>query len=87
MGQKIRTATGIEYPVNWCGIASIDGILRFYVPNGNLVELTTVFADAENLPVTHVFDDEVVQDYTDYTVCFGVTMDYLGGATVELARA
>lgn len=86
MGQIIRTASGSEYAIEWCGVASLDGILRFYVPNGNLVELMLAFSNPQNLPVTHLFDGEIVQEYTDYTVCFGVTMDYLGGATVELAR-
>ena len=64
--QTIRTASGTEYAIDWCGVASIDGILRFYVPNGNLVELILAFSNPQNLPVTHLFDGEVVQEYTNY---------------------
>lgn len=86
MGQKVKTATNIEYKVDWCGVASIDGILRFYVPNGDIVELTTVFSNQENLPVTYMFDEEVVDVYTDYTRFFGATLDFNNGVTVSLAR-
>ena len=86
MGQIIRTATGIEYAIEWCGVASFDGILRFYVPNGDLITLMTVFSQPENLPITHIFDGEVVETYTQHTVFFGATKDFVGGVTVELAK-
>ena len=86
MGQIIRTATGTEYEIEWCGVASFDGILRFYVPNGNIVELMTAFSNPENLPVTHIFDGTVVETYTNYTVFFGAIMDFVGGVTVSLVK-
>lgn len=86
MGQVIRTATGISYPIEWCGVASMDGILRFYVKDGNLVELTSIFSEEQNFPLTHLFDGEVVQTYDGYTRFFGVNLDFVGGATVAIAK-
>ena len=86
MGQIIRTATGEEFQVDWCGVASMDGVLRFYIQNGNIVDLTTVFSNANNFPVTHLHDGEVVKVYEGYTKFFGAFLDFVGGVTVQLAK-
>ena len=86
MGQIIRTATGEEYKVEWCGVASMDGVLRFYIPNGSIVDLTAVFSNPNNYPITHLYDGEVVKVYEGYTKFFGAFMDFVDGVTVQLAK-
>ena len=86
MGQVIRTATGEEFQVEWCGVASMDGVLRFYIPDGDIVTLTAVFADPKNFPITHLYDGEVVNTYTGYNQFFGTLKDFIGGVTVQIAK-
>jgi len=85
--QTIKTANGIELAVDWCGVAGIDGVLRFYVPNCDLARIMQIFADPASLPVTHLFDDKEVETYTDFTQFFGATKDFNGGVIAEIARA
>ena len=84
----IRTATQADYDVEWIGIATIDGVLRFSIANGNLTELTQTFFNPAELPITLYEDPEIPPTaYTDFTVPFSITKDFSGSVIVGLARA
>ena len=66
--QKVRTASGKEFNVNWCGQATLDLALRFGVPDGNMTELFQTFTSpAETQTLIHLFDEEEIV-FTGFTI-------------------
>ena len=82
--QKVITATGKEYKINWCGPSTIDFALRFEVVENTMVEVLTTFtAPEETATLTHVFDEQETV-FTGYTKFKGVDMKPDGAIVVAL---
>lgn len=82
--QKIITATGKEFIVNWCGPSTIDYALRFGIQNGNMMEILQVFTNPEETStLTHRFDEHEAV-FTGYTIFKGVDLKVDGEIVVAL---
>ena len=82
--QKVRTASGKEFNVNWCGQATLDLALRFGVPDGNMTELFQTFTSpAETQTLIHLFDEEEIV-FTGFTIFKGVDLKPDGEIVVAL---
>lgn len=82
--QKIITATGKEFNVNWCGQATIDFVLRFEVVNSTMANiLSTFMSPVETEKLTHIFDENMAI-YTGFTTFKGVDMKPGGSIVVAL---
>lgn len=76
--QKIKTATNKEYNILWCGVSSIDGVLRFEVKDLNMLETLAVFTNPEEtIELTHIFDNQP-RVYHGYTTFKGVDLTNTG---------
>lgn len=82
----IQTPSGDQYAIDWIGVATIDGLLRFRLPSGNITDILIEFSNTDNLPVTVHEDDELCTEYTDYTTFFGAEKDMAGGIIVILGK-
>lgn len=84
--QKIITATGREFAIEWCGQSTIDFALRFAIKNSNMAEIISVFIDpSETITLTHQIDDmgnKVV--YNGFTTFKGVDLKPDGTIVVSL---
>ena len=83
--QKIITATGKEINILWCGVATVDFVLRFEVSKEiQMSEVLTTFTNPEEtIELTHVFDEHrtVFHGYTKFK---GVDMKPDGSIVVAL---
>lgn len=82
----LKLNNGKEITIEWAGVASLDGILRIGFKGGDILKLTNLFADKNNLPVTIFSDGEPEGDFSRYTNFFGVSKRYDGSLTVSLAK-
>ena len=72
--QKVITATGKEFNVNWCGQATIDFVLRFEVVNSTMANILSTFMNpVETEKLTHIFDENRAV-YTSFTKFKGVDL-------------
>lgn len=82
--QKIITETGREFIVAWCGLSTIDFVLRFEVKGETMQGILATFTSKEETgTITHVFDEHETV-YTGYTVFTGVDMRPNGHIIVSL---
>lgn len=82
--QKIVTATGKEFAVDWCGPSTIDFALRFEVIGANMSEVLATFTNAEETAtLTHIFDEKQTV-FKGYTTFKGVDMKLSGSVVVAL---
>ncbi len=82
--QKIITATGKEYQVEWCGVSTIDFVLRFEVVNSPMTNILTTFMNPiETAKLTHVFDENRAV-YTGFTKFKGVDLKPNDAVVVSL---
>ena len=82
--QKIITATGKEFKIDWCGPSTIDFALRFEVVENTMAEILATFTiPEETATLTHVFDEHETV-YIGYTVFTGVDMRPNGHIIVSL---
>lgn len=82
--QKIITATGKEFQVNWCGQSTIDFALRFEVVESTMAEILATFINSEETAeLTHVFDEHETI-FRGYTKFRGVDMKPGGSIVVAL---
>lgn len=82
--QKIVTAKNKEFPVKWCGLSTIDLVLRFEIANRTMQEVLTTFTDsAETATLTHFFDEKE-NIFTGYTKFKGVDLNPSGSVVVSL---
>ena len=83
---KIETANGKAFQIEWAGVSSIDGVLRFAVVNAELTEILATFTVPENCQeLTRVFDEDR-KTFTGYTVFRGVQINYDGTTVVSLSK-
>lgn len=67
--QKIRTATGKEFDILWCGPSTIDLALRFNVVNSDMATVLSTFTNPkETGRLIHVFDERetVFHNYINF---------------------
>lgn len=82
--QKIITATGLEFDIIWCGLATVDHVLRFEIKGSTMQAVLQTFTDSrETATLTHVFD-ELETVYTGYTLFIGVDMQPRGSIVVSM---
>ena len=82
--QRIITANGREFTVQWCGQASIDNSLRFSITGSSVATVVSVFANSANTTtLVHAFD-EVEKVYNGFTTFKGVEMNPDGSIVVAL---
>lgn len=74
--QKIITAKGKEFNVEWCGQATIDFVLRFAVVGSDMQTILTTFMDPkETSELIHMRDDMGNQaKFYNFTVFRGVDL-------------
>lgn len=84
--QKLITATGLEFRIDWCGPSTIDYALRFEVIGSTMREVLNTFTDREETAtLTHVFDEHRTV-FTGYTTFKGVDMRQNGNIVVALTE-
>lgn len=82
--QKLITATGKEYQVEWCGPSTIDFALRFEVVESTMADILSTFTRPEECAeLTHVFDEHETV-FRGYTTFKGVDMKPGGSIVVAL---
>lgn len=82
--QKIITETGREFEIVWCGLSTIDLVLRFEVKGEIMQDVLATFTNPqETATIKHVFD-ELETVYTGYTIFTGVDMKPNGHIIVSL---
>lgn len=85
--QKVITATGKEFNVNWCGQATIDFVLRFEVVNSTMTNILTTFMNpVETAKLTHIFDENRAV-YTGFTKFKGVDLKPNDAVVVSLMES
>jgi len=82
--QKLITATGKEFKIDWCGPSTIDFALRFEVVESTMAEILATFINSEETAeLTHVFDEHETI-FRGYTKFRGVDMKPGGSIVVAL---
>lgn len=77
---------GEEFEIEWIGVATLDGALRFGIKNADITKLLATFTKPENCTVlTRSFDGED-KTFEGYTVFRGITIDYDGTTIVALSK-
>lgn len=73
----IQTDNNDQITITSIGISGIDGLLRFWIDDSDLLEMMRIFTNQNALPITLYEDPEIEpKEYTDFTVLFGVEKDY-----------
>lgn len=82
--QKIITATGKEFKIDWCGPSTIDFALRFEVIESTMADILSTFTNPEETAeLTHVFDEHETV-FRGYKAFKGVDMKPGGSIVVAL---
>lgn len=82
----LKTYKGEEFEIEWIGVATLDGALRFGIKNADITKLLATFTKPENCTVlTRSFDGED-KTFEGYTVFRGITIDYDGTTIVALSK-
>lgn len=84
----LRTATGKTFQIDWIGVSTLDGSLRFEVVGDvNMFELISVFIQPEETAtLTRVFDEDE-KTFSGFTDFKGVDKKYGdGGIVVALVK-
>ena len=82
--QKLITATGLEFRIDWCGPSTIDYALRFEVVGSTMTEVLATFTNPEETEtLTHIFDEHETV-FSGYTTFKGVDMRQNGNIIVAL---
>ena len=84
--QTITTATGKVFQIGWCGLSTIDYVLRFGVRGESMANVLKVFTDsAETETLSHTFDEHTSK-YDGFTTFTGVDMKPNGEIVVSLSE-
>ena len=83
---KIVTKTGKEYEINWAGIATVDGALRFEIINGTLADIFSCFSNpAETAELSRVWGDSTAV-YEGFTAFKTIDIQANGSIIVALSK-
>ncbi len=84
---KIVAYNGQEYPIDWIGVATLDGVLRFSVPGSeDISSLFTTFSNPDNCTKLIRIFDEDQKEYDGYNVFRGITVAFDGKYIVALSK-
>lgn len=84
--QTITTTTGKVFQVGWCGLSTIDYVLRFGVRGESMANVLQVFTDpAETAMLSHTFDEHT-NEYDGFTTFIGVDLKPNGEIVVSLSE-
>ena len=84
--QTITTVTNKVFQVGWCGLSTIDYVLRFGVRKSSMADVLRVFVDPNETKIlVHTFDERT-EEYTGYIVFTGVDMKPNGEIVVSLSQ-
>lgn len=84
--QTITTATGKVFQVGWCGLSTIDYVLRFGVKGESMIDVLQVFmSPSETETLLHTFDERT-NEYDGYIVFRGVDLKPNGEIVVSLSQ-
>ena len=79
MMQIIRLKTGKEYFVNWCGVSSLDGILRAEIFDSTFCDVAQDFCNKEAVrEIEYIANENTVATFFDYTEITGITSSFSG---------
>lgn len=86
--QKIITATGKEFQIEWCGQSTIDFALRFDVKGEDMTTIINTFIDpSETSKLIHQMDDMGSHiEYDGFTTFRGVDLKPDGTIVVSLMQ-
>ena len=83
---KIVTKTGKEYEINWAGIATVDGALRFEIVNGALSDIFSCFSNPEETAkLSRVWGDSTTV-YEGFTAFKTIDIQANGSIIVALSK-
>ena len=83
---KIVTKSGKEYEINWAGIATVDGALRFEIVNSTLLEVFNCFSNAEETEqLDRVWGDSTTR-YEGFTTFKTIDIQPNGSIIVALSK-
>ena len=83
---RLRTTNGEMFDIDWIGISSIDGILRFAVKNPDISNIVQVFSVPENCSILTRLFDEDEHVYEGFIVFRGFLLNFDGTATVSMSK-
>lgn len=84
--QTITTATQRVFQVSWCGLSTIDYVLRFGVRGESMTDVLQAFMNPdETETILHTFDERT-NEYNGYTVFRGVDLKPNGEIVVSLSQ-
>lgn len=86
--QKIITATGKEFQIEWCGQSTIDFALRFDIKGEEMSTIITTFMDQnETIKLIHQVDEMGNRiEYNGFTTFRGVDLKPDGTVVVSLMQ-
>ena len=86
--QKIITATGKEFQIEWCGQSTIDFALRFDIKGEAMSTIITTFMDQnETIKLIHQVDEMGNRiEYNGFTTFRGVDLKPDGTVVVSLMQ-
>ena len=87
--QKIITATGKEFQIEWCGQSTIDFALRFDINGEEMTTIINTFMDAtETSTLIHQVDEMGNRiEYNGFTTFRGVDLKPDGTVVVSLMQS
>ena len=82
----LETSQGVTLPIEWIGISTLDGSLRFETTEQDLPTLFAVFSDPEHTrTLTRIFD-ESRKSFEGFTVFKGIERMGTGNVVIRLLR-
>lgn len=83
--QQIITASGKAFEIDWAGVATIDGLLRFEIKNNSAAEVFNAFSDVnETKNLVHMFNSDTAHQWEGYTIFAGIIILYNDNIIVSL---
>lgn len=83
---QVIIPSGEAFLVEWIGVSSIDGVLRFCVFNETTLKIFQTFTNPENCsPLIRKFDENEMT-FEGYTVFRGIQVQYDGSMIVSLSK-
>lgn len=75
----IKLKNGKEYPVNWCGVSSLDGILRAEITDSTFCDVAQDFCDKDAIStIDYIVNGASAVKFQGYTDITGITAGFNG---------
>lgn len=82
---KIILKSGMEIDVNWAGVSTIDGYIRFGIPNMDMTEALITFSNKENTAKITYNAAGNITEWEHYTRLAGLNQLLEGETIITLA--